>query len=243
MAMSRDDKWLTDKFAEIVRDVTPAAAGSHATVLYVPVSSDAELLRHCPSVLTAGERLTAARFITDAGKAEFVFRRAFRRYCARIATGTELSLSKFRFSETENGRPFLVEFPKIWFSFSACSSGCFAAWSISHAVGIDIETSSQNIDAAALATHYFSAAEARVVAEQNGSARVDTFLRFWSLKEAALKSMGEGLPFGLDAFDLELSPTACILRAPTDPRCFRAHEIALPNSAAALVTRDITCGL
>ncbi len=241
--MSRDDIWLMGKFAEIVRDVTPPAAGRDATALYVPFSTDADMLRRCSSLLTSGERLTAARFITDAGKAEFVFRRAFRRYCARTATGLSLKLCEFRYSETANGRPFLAMRPDLWFSFASCPSGCFAAWSASHAVGVDIETSPQNIEAAELARHYFSAAEARIVAEQDGSARVETFLRFWSLKEAALKSIGEGLPFGLDAFDLELAPKARILRAPVDAALFRAHEIALPDSAAALVTRDITYGL
>ncbi len=33
-----------------------------------------------------------------------------------------------------------------------------------------------------------------------------TFYQFWSLKEAALKSIGEGLPFGLYAFEFEVDP-------------------------------------
>ena len=234
MGMSRDDNWLANKFGGIAREVTPAAAANDATVWYVPFHTDAETLRRCASILSPSERLTGERFITDAGKNEFIFRRAFRRYCARKVTGSPRGLYEFRFSESENGRPFLSGRPDIWFSFSACPSGFFAAWSLSHAVGVDIETCPQNIDASELAREYFSAREARLVAEYG----VTAFLRLWSLKEAALKSIGEGLPFGLDAFDLELSPAARILRAPMDPDLFRAHEITLPDTAAALVTRD-----
>ena len=47
-----------------------------------------------------------------------------------------------------------------------------------------------------LAQRYFSAAEA--VNRPGGPACLQAFFRFWSLKEAALKSIGEGIPFGLD---------------------------------------------
>ena len=231
--MSRDDKWLTDMFAEITRDVGSPAAGRDATVQYAPFWPDAEILQRCEAVLSPDERNTASRFITSSGEAEFVFRRAFRRYCAREGTGWELPLAQFRFSETGNGRPFLAGRPEIWFSFSSCPSGCLAAWSESHAVGIDIENSRQNLEAAELAGRYFSEDESELVAAQG----VTAFLRFWSLKEAALKSIGEGMPFGMDAFQFELAPTTRIVRAPFRSGAFRAYEIPIAGSTAALVTR------
>src|SRR3954466_6022874 len=98
MAISReDDKWLTDMFGERTRDITPAGAVFEATVFYAPFSLDAETSRRCASILSSGERLTSSRFITDAGKAEFIFRRAFRRYCARKASGMNIPLSELRF--------------------------------------------------------------------------------------------------------------------------------------------------
>ena len=52
----------------------------------------------------------------------------------------------------------------------------------------------------------FSDAEAKTVESAGDQARLRTFFQLWCLKEAALKSIGEGLPFGLDAFEFELSP-------------------------------------
>ena len=62
----------------------------------------------------------------------------------------------------------------------------------------------------------------------DGQVRLQTFFQLWCLKEAALKSIGEGLPFGLDAFEFELSPNTRVVQAPNDyggPKQFDAHVI------------------
>jgi phosphopantetheinyl transferase (holo-ACP synthase) len=71
-----------------------------------------------------------------------------------------------------------------------------------------------HLEAAELAQQFFSQAEVKAVKMVGGLARLRTFCQFWSLKEAALKSIGEGLPFGLDAFEFELSPNLRIVHAP-----------------------------
>ena len=59
-----------------------------------------------------------------------------------------------------------------------------------------------------------------------------------TLKEAALKSIGEGLPFGLDAFAFELAPTPRMVQAPAGhggAKRFTAHVIEGAETVAALV--------
>ena len=73
-----------------------------------------------------------------------------------------------------------------------------------------------------------------------GLARLRTFCQLWSLKEAALKSIGEGLPFGLDAFEFELTPNLRVVSAPPDyggPERFNAQ--IMQGLCAALVIRSV----
>jgi phosphopantetheine--protein transferase-like protein len=145
-------------------------------------------------------------------------------------------------SVTENGRPYLSDLPDFWFSFSSCRFGFLGAWSSTHGIGVDLEDQTRNLEAVELAHRFFSEAEANAVEGVGGLERLRTFFQFWSLKEAALKSIGEGLPFGLDAFEFELEPNLRVVHAPPDhggPEQFDAHVIKGADSCAALVIRSL----
>ncbi len=239
---ANDSKWVNDLFAQSARDWTPASSQHAAYVLYAPFSPDPEASRRCASVLSETELARADRFVTEEGKAHFKQRRAFRRYCGAFALGSGRPLSQIVFKETEKGRPYLPDSPDFGFSFSSCRFGFLGAWSSTHSIGIDIEDQTRNLEAAELAGRYFSEAEAKAVKEAGGLARRRTFFQLWSLKEAALKSIGEGLPYGLDAFEFELEPNLRVVHAPRDhggPERFNAHVIEGANTCAALVTRSV----
>jgi phosphopantetheinyl transferase len=241
--MTRSDSdWVNDLFAARARDRTPASARHAAYVLYAPVSRDPEASTRCASVLSDTELQRADRFVTEDGKAHFKQRRAFRRYCGAFALGWPRALSRMVFKETEKGRPYLPDLPDFWFSFSSCRFGFLGAWSSTHGIGVDLEDQTRNLEAAELAQRFFSEAEAKAVEGVGGLARLRTFFQLWSLKEAALKSIGEGLPFGLDAFEFELVPNLCVVHAPLDhggPERFNAHVIEGTDSCAALVIRSV----
>ena len=113
------------------------------------------------------------------------------------------------------------------------------AWSSTHGLGVDLEDQTIDMDVAELAQMYFTESEARTVGE-GGAARLRTFLQLWSLKEAALKSIGQGLPFGLDLFEFELVGSLRVLDAPGDhggPERFSAHLFDQAGACAALVMR------
>ena len=206
---------VNNLFAGISRDVTPAPVSHSAHVLYVPVSHDPEVTRHCASVLSDSELQRADRFAAEHDKALFKQRRAFHRFCVATALGSSQPLCETVFEKTDKGRPFLPEAPDIWFSFSSCSLGMLGAWSSTHAVGVDIEDHTKEVEAGELARQYFSATEAEVVGSVDGADRLRTFCRFWTLKEAALKSIGEGLPFGLDTFVFDLKPKLRVVHVPS----------------------------
>jgi 4'-phosphopantetheinyl transferase len=240
--MTRDDSdRIKDLFAASSRDLTPASARHAAHVLYAPVSSDPEVSSRCASVLSETELERADRFACEDDKARFEQRRAFRRFCGATALGSSPPLSEILFEETENGRPYLSDSPDLWFSFSSCRFGILGAWSSTHGIGVDVEDQARELEAAELARQFFSVAEAEAVEGVGGVERLRTFYRFWSLKEAALKSIGEGLPFGLDAFEFELDPNLRVVHAPPDhggPEQFDAHVIEGTEGCAALVIRS-----
>ena len=242
--MTRDDSdRINDLFTAGSRDVTPASARHAAYVLYAPVSRDPEVSRYCVSVLSDTELQRADRFVNEYDKAEFKQRRAFRRFCGAAVLGFSLPLSQIVFEETENGRSYLSDLSDIWFSFSSCRFGFLGAWSSTHGIGVDLEDQTRNLEAAELAHRYFSGAETNAVERVDGLERLRTFFQFWSLKEAALKSIGEGLPFGLDAFEFELDPNLRVVHAAPDhggPEQFDAHVIeGIDSCCAALVTRSL----
>ncbi|MGF1621022.1 MAG: 4'-phosphopantetheinyl transferase family protein [Rhodomicrobiaceae bacterium] len=236
-----DDSRVKDLFSASVRDRTPAPVRHEVSVLYAPASSDGEVTSRCASVLSDGELERAGRFLTEASRAGFIQRRAFRRYCAASALGASQPLSQFDFKETEKGRPYLPDLPDLWFSFSACRLGFLGAWARTSRIGVDIEDPARPIEAADLAQRYFSRNEAIAVEAADERSRAWKFYQLWSLKEAALKSIGEGLPFGLDAFQFELGAELRLVEAPADhggPERFTAHLIGEGDDCAALMIRN-----
>ena len=241
MARDASDR-INDLFTASSRNLTPASARHAAYMLYAPFSLDSEVSRHCASVLSDTELQRADRFASEYDKALFKQRRAFRRFCGAAVLGSTRSLSQIMFEETENGRPYLADLPNIWFSFSSCRFGFLGAWSSTHGVGVDIEDQSRSLEAAELARCFFSGTEANVVEGVDSLERLRVFFQFWTLKEAALKSIGEGLPFGLDAFEFDLHPIPRLVHAPPGyggPEQYNAHIIEGTGSCAALVIHSL----
>jgi len=240
MAPSNSDR-IRDFFTAYSRDITPTPLHHAAKILYAPVAHEANITRCCESLLSKAEQQRAERFIAADDRSLFIQRRVFRRFCGAQALGSAQPLSHVSFEETENGCPYLADQPDVSFSFSSCRFGLLGAWSSTYQVGVDIEDCTMNPGATELARRYFSVAEARSVVGHDGSENLQSFFRLWSLKEAALKSIGEGMPFGLSAFEFELEPSLRILHAPADyggVERFSAHLIEAIENSIAIVVRN-----
>ena len=209
-----DSERVYNHFAANSRDVTPALARHAAHVLYAPVSNDPEVTRRCAAVLSDTELRRAERFARQQDQALFKQRRAFRRYCGALVLESPQPLSQIVFNETENGRPYLADLPKFWFGFSSCRCGFLGAWSSTHGIAVDLEDQKTSLQATDIARQFFSVAEVKAVEQPGGAQSMRIFFQLWTLKEAALKSIGEGLPFGLDAFEFELAPDLRVVRTP-----------------------------
>ena len=230
--------WVFNYFSTRSHDLTPESLRRAAQVLYVPVAHDPNVTRLCAAVLQGAELQRAERFAAHGDRALFIQRRAFRCFCGALAPGSSQSLSQVNFDQSENGRPWLTDLPDVWFGFSSCRLGFLGAWSSTHGIGVDIEDPTRDLEAIELARQFFSAAEARTVEGRFGSANFRAFFQLWCLKEAALKSIGEGLPYGLDAFEFDLEADLRVVQAPLfsgGRERFQAHSIEGTVGCAALV--------
>ena len=163
---------IADLFAAGSRDLTPASVRHAALLLYAPVSNDPEVTKRCALVLSDTELQRAGRFATQGDKALFKQRRAFRRFCGALALGSSRPLSQIDFEETENGRPHLADLPDFRFSFSSCRFGFLGAWSSTHAIGVDFEDQTKDLEATELAQQFFSGSEANAVEGADGLERL-----------------------------------------------------------------------
>lgn len=238
---TRTDDGVNAYFRACVKDRTPVAAPPGVRLLYAPVAAGSDTDVLCSSVLAEAELQRAKRFTGIEQRSLFVQRRAFRRFCGAVALGCAPPLSAVEFEVTAAGRPFLSEATELWFSFASSRAGMLAAWSSLAGVGVDIEDCSQALDALALAHAFFSSTEAALIETLGEAERRHAFYRLWTLKEAALKSIGKGLPFGLDTFHFNLEPNARLMHAPADyggTGGFHLHELDRVGTTAALVIRS-----
>jgi 4'-phosphopantetheinyl transferase len=151
--------------------------------------------------LGAAERARAARFVQPMHVRRFVLRR----WALRCLIGERTGVAPERVAFTENayGKPGMAGL-----RFSTSHSGELALIAIGGEAefGIDVERMRVLEDADELVERFFSPAERREYAALPIADRAEAFWRGWTVKEAFVKAVGQGLGFPLDAFDVALSP-------------------------------------
>lgn len=108
-----------------------------------------------------------------------------------------LSLS---YTYGENGKPYLREYPEVFFSLSHSGRYVVAAFA-DEEIGIDIQyhkPMKNNI-----AERFFSEEDNQLLAQLQQDGDADAFFRMWALKEAYMKLTGEGMKQGLNQTVIE----------------------------------------
>jgi len=105
------------------------------------------------------------------------------------------------FSYTEFAKPFL-ENSKIHFNLSHSGDWCCIAVSLIKDIGIDIEKVREMEDVSKIAERYFALNEFEHIKNFEGTDQINEFFRIWTLKEAFIKAVGEGLSFPLKNFSV-----------------------------------------
>lgn len=113
----------------------------------------------------------------------------------------------WRFSVAAHGKPELVcpaDGPCVRVNLSHTRGLAAAALTVDHDIGVDVEWLGRTVETDKLAEKVFAAPERAVLAAAPEPAKLETFLTFWTLKEAYVKAIGKGLSQPLDAFSFDL---------------------------------------
>jgi 4'-phosphopantetheinyl transferase len=156
-------------------------------------------------LLSNDEKERAVRFHFESDRQKFSATRGLLRIV--LAQYLEVQPREIEFRYAEKGKPALGErFNSGKINFNVSHSGEMALIGITrrNQIGVDIERLGRNADLSAIARRFFSAAEQAELFALPEAAQARAFFRIWTLKEAFIKALGEGLSHPLDQFDVSV---------------------------------------
>lgn len=177
----------------------------HVWRLHADEVAELGLLHRFEALLSPEENERYVQFGHERTRREFLLARGLAR--AVLASYTGVDSSALRFQADAFGKPTLLvptADPRLHFNISHSHGVVVCATALGRQVGIDVEDGSRRVEFLDLAERYFAPSE---VAHLHGLAEVErraAFFAIWTLKEAFVKAIGQGLSFPLDSFAFEL---------------------------------------
>ena len=169
----------------------------------IPIPEDEGLITPCLERLTNKERERADRFRHEGARKQFIVGHGAIHSILRMRLGD--AYSSIRWMETEHHKPFIQlsnSSKPLEYNLSHCDG--FVAIAIGkYSQGIDIEKHRHLDDLEGISRQVFTPTEIdQVFATQDSEIQHQTFFKFWTCKEAALKADGTG--FMKDPKSMEL---------------------------------------
>ncbi len=108
--------------------------------------------------------------------------------------------SPFSIGYGEKGKPYLLQYPEIYFNLS--HSGAYVCLAVGdQPMGVDIQEQTEIREG--IAERFFTASDKQKLSECRREERQKLFFRMWSIKESYLKFTGTGISRGLSAFEID----------------------------------------
>ena len=121
---------------------------------------------------------------------------------------------KIRIKKAEHGKPYLADYPKLAFNLSHSADRLMIAVGWNCQLGVDIEISKQRINLSGLVDKCFAEEEAAYWTKLPENQKNREFYRFWTRKEAFVKTTGHGISLGLNRCVINPDNPAELLRVP-----------------------------
>jgi 4'-phosphopantetheinyl transferase len=186
--------------------VHPELAGGEVHVWQASLDLREPRLNQIRRFVSGDERERADRFRFPRDRDRFLAARGILRLLlARYLRGDPERV-KFRYGRS--GKPELPESsrtPTLHFNISHSRGLGLFAFAHARRVGIDLEALRPVPEAEQIAERFFSPRERSALLALPRTARLESFLRLWTCKEAFLKASGEGLSRPLHEVEVELS--------------------------------------
>ena len=218
---------MSRSFADIPRPATwtPGKLGGLATVkleptevVYAFVTLADDPSESDESMLDAGERDRAARFVRAADRRRFEHAHTALRCLLARCLGVPPAAIQYRVGP--NGKPHIADgLPHIEFNMAHSSELALIAVSRDLSVGVDVERLRNIPEANEIVASYFTEAERSAIGLLPPDQQSPAFLLHWTRKEAVIKATGEGLSRSLEGVDIELpigaaEPIARVVKLP-----------------------------
>jgi 4'-phosphopantetheinyl transferase len=163
------------------------------------------LVRRFETLLSFDEQERHERFAHERTRREYLLARGLARTV--LASYTGIPPRALRFTADAFGKPVLcvpAADPGVHFNLSHSHGVIVCAVAMARQVGIDVEDGGRRIEFLDLAERYFAAPEVAHLHRLPDDERQAAFFAIWTLKEAFVKAIGQGLSFPLDSFAFEL---------------------------------------
>jgi 4'-phosphopantetheinyl transferase len=159
--------------------------------------------------LTEDERSRADRYVQANDRIRFIIARGL----VRVLLGRYLDINPAHiiFEYGPHGKPILAS--NLQFNISHAGDRVACIFTRGRPVGIDIERIRDNLDIEAIAERFFSASEFLALQRLGTAERLTAFFNIWARKEAFIKSMGLGLFYSLQQFDVSAEPESAAVLA------------------------------
>lgn len=161
-------------------------------------------LKHSIALLSPDECERANRFHFPIHRQRFIAARSMLR--TLISLYTAVKPEDVIFSYNENKKPFLEapQYNQLQFNLSHSDNMAVYAFTVKHAVGIDIEKMEEDYNQN-VAQRFFSQTEKDALLQLPKSERMAGFYRIWARKEALIKATGKGLSTLLSTFSVSVN--------------------------------------